>query len=207
MPWDALNAAESKVGVHTWSADGLVWCWRLLRVLKWHSQWRQISSWILSQILMLMPSSPPPLCKCLTFFFLVPFSHLARSKCCKLALLVKMCFLHLLSLSPSYFSSTCFYQLSSSLLLWSIAPYILMLSSLLSFSLSAPHPSRATRLLSLFLSPSLRLWLAGWFILLSALHRYTLGRALLLWTGYVWAYLLQRWAKCCSITQAPFSSL
>lgn len=53
---------------------------------------------------------------------------------------------------------------------------------------------------------SLCFWLAGWFILLSAPCRYTLGRAPLLWTGYVWAYLLQRWAKCCWITQAPFQA-
>lgn len=162
MPWDALNAAESKVGVHTWSTDGLVWCWRLLRVLKWHSQWRQISSWILSQILMLMPSSPPPLCKCLTFFFLVPFSHLARSKCCKLALLVKMCFLHLLSLSLLLF----LHLLLSALLFPAALVYRsiyshAILSAIFLTVCSPPLPCHPPSLpLSLSVSPTL----AGWLI-------------------------------------------
>lgn len=44
------------------------------------------------------------------------------------------------------------------------------------------------------LPPSL--WLVGWFIVLSVGCRFTEGRAPLLWTDYVWACLLQRWARC-----------
>lgn len=57
---------------------------------------------------------------------------------------------------PSPFS-TCFFHLTSFLLLWSIAPYFLMPSPLLSFSLSAPHPTLPCLLCSflLFLSLSL----------------------------------------------------
>lgn len=95
-----------------------------------------------------------PLRKCLTFFF-NSFSHLAHSKCCKLSLLVKICFLRVLSHSLSLFS-TCFFHLTSSLLLWPIAPYFLMPSSLLSFSLSASHTPIASRLLPSF-SPFLLL--------------------------------------------------
>lgn len=136
-----------------------------------------------------------PLCKCLTFFFFNTFSHLARSKCCKWSLLVKMCFLHFLSPSfifhlPSSISSL---PCCSSLSLHIYSCYL---------SHCLPPPFPASCLLSFFLSLSL----AGWFILLSALCRYTLGRAPLLWTGYVWAYLLQRWVKWCWIPQAPFQA-
>lgn len=51
------------------------------------------------------------------------------------------------------------------------------------------------------------LWLAAWFILLSAPCRCTLGGAPLLWTGYVWEYLPQRWAKCRCITRAALQGL
>lgn len=62
---------------------------------------------------------------------------------------------------PSPFS-TCFFHLTPSLLLWSIAPYFLMPSSVLSFSLSAPHPTLPCLLCSFLLFLSLSL--AGWLI-------------------------------------------
>lgn len=111
---------------------------------------------------MLMPSSPPPLCKCLTFFFLVPFSHLARSKCCKLALLVKMCFLHLLSLSLLLF----LHLLLSALLFPAALVYRsiyshAILSAIFLTVCSPPLPCHPPSLpLSLSVSPTL----AGWLI-------------------------------------------
>lgn len=95
-----------------------------------------------------------PTVQVLTFFFNT-FSHLALSKCCKLSLLIQICFLHFL---PSFFF-TCFFHLSSSsLLLWSIAPYFLMLFSPVFLTVSSP--------LSPCLPPSLPLSLPifGWLV-------------------------------------------
>lgn len=97
-----------------------------------------------------------PLCKCLTSFF-TTFYHLAGSKCCKLSLLDHFfSFTFSVSLPPSF--STCFFHLYSSPLLWPIAPYFVILSSVLSSSLSAPYPS-----LPPASSPSFSGWLVDSF--------------------------------------------
>lgn len=101
-------------------------------------------------------SSLPPSCASVSFFLKI-FSHLARSKCCKLSPLVQMCLPHSLCLSfslpvshlppPSHlFPAALFYHF-----IFSLLP-----TPLLSFSLSGPNLFHASCMLTLSL--------AGWLI-------------------------------------------
>lgn len=161
-----MQPCSKLVSVHK-TVGGLWVCWRLVRVLKWCSEWRQICSWILSlqsQILMFMSSPSPPctsVCLFFLFVFFNTFSHLARSKCCKLSPLVKICSLHFLRLSLSFF----FHLPPSSCLF----PAALVYRSIFSHAvLSAIFHTACSPTLPLppllFTSLSLSLPLVGWLI-------------------------------------------